>query len=82
MGDEQGGPACSSPWGHKESDTTEQLNRTELTLHSESMKTMLRKELKAMAFFSVGSRFAFWLLSFHEFVGLVNIVLILSLLLL
>ena len=22
----QGGPACCSPWGHKELDTTEQLN--------------------------------------------------------
>ena len=25
-GDEQGSLACSSPWGHKESDTTEWLN--------------------------------------------------------
>ena len=25
-GDGQGGLVCSSPWGHKESDTTEQLN--------------------------------------------------------
>ena len=25
-GDGQGGLACCSPWGHKESDTTEQLN--------------------------------------------------------
>ena len=24
--DGQGSPACCSPWGHKESDTTEQLN--------------------------------------------------------
>ena len=24
--DGQGGLVCSSPWGHKESDTTEQLN--------------------------------------------------------
>ena len=30
VGDRQGGLACCSPWGHKESDTTEQLNRTEL----------------------------------------------------
>ena len=29
VGDEQGGPACCSPWGHKELDTTEQLNCTE-----------------------------------------------------
>ena len=28
--DGQGGLACCSPWGHKESDTTEQLNWTEL----------------------------------------------------
>ena len=30
VGDEQGGLACCSPWGHKESDTTERLNGTEL----------------------------------------------------
>ena len=30
VGDGQGGLACSSPWGHKESDTTEQQNGTEL----------------------------------------------------
>ena len=29
VGDGQGGLVCCSPWGHKESDTTEQLNRTE-----------------------------------------------------
>ena len=29
-GDRQGGLACCSPWGHKESDTTERLNCTEL----------------------------------------------------
>ena len=26
VGDGQGGLACCNPWGHKESDTTEQLN--------------------------------------------------------
>ena len=26
VGDRQGSLACYSPWGHKESDTTEQLN--------------------------------------------------------
>ena len=30
VGDGQGSLACWSPWGHKESDTTERLNRTEL----------------------------------------------------
>ena len=29
VGDGQGGLACCDPWGHKESDTTEQLNWTE-----------------------------------------------------
>ena len=30
VGDGQGGLACCSPWGHRESDTTEHLNWTEL----------------------------------------------------
>ena len=30
VGDGQGNLECCSPWGCKESDTTEQLNRTEL----------------------------------------------------
>ena len=29
VGDGQGGLACCSPWGHKESDMTEQLNSTD-----------------------------------------------------
>ena len=32
-GEGQGGLACCSSWGHKESDTTEQLNWTELMLY-------------------------------------------------
>ena len=28
-GEGQGNLVCCSPWGHKESDTTEQLNRTD-----------------------------------------------------
>ena len=31
VGDGQGGLACCSPWGHKESNTTERLNCSELT---------------------------------------------------
>ena len=31
VGDGQGSLACCSPWGHKELDTTEQLNWTEIT---------------------------------------------------
>ena len=34
VGDEQGGLVCCSPWGHKESDRTEQLNWTELIASS------------------------------------------------
>ena len=33
VGDGQGGLVCCSPWGRKESDTTERLNWTELTNH-------------------------------------------------
>ena len=33
-GDEQGGLACCDSWGHKESDTTERLNWTELMADS------------------------------------------------
>ena len=32
VGDRQRSLACCSPWGHKELDTTEQLNRTELPI--------------------------------------------------
>ena len=32
VGNGQGGLACCSPWGHKQSDMTEQLNRTELNI--------------------------------------------------
>ena len=34
VGDGQGGLACCSPWDHKESDTTERLNWTELNILS------------------------------------------------
>ena len=37
-GDGQGGLACCSAWGHKESDTTEQLNWTELILKKKNCK--------------------------------------------
>ena len=33
VGDGQGGLACCSSWGHKESDTTERLNWTDLSIH-------------------------------------------------
>ena len=38
VGDGQGGLACCSSWGHKESDTTEQLNWTEHQLPSKFLR--------------------------------------------
>ena len=38
VGDGQGGLACCSPWGHKEWDTTEQLNWTEKNISIEVFK--------------------------------------------
>ena len=37
VGDRQGGLACCNSWGCKESDTTEQLNWTELKLKKYKM---------------------------------------------
>ena len=34
VSDGQGGLVCCGSWGHKESDTTERLNWTELKIHS------------------------------------------------
>ena len=38
-GEGQGSLACCSPWGHKESDMTEQLNLPELNTQSNDRKT-------------------------------------------
>ena len=43
VGDGQGSLACCSPWGHKESDTTEQLDWTELR---EDIKSTCRYKVK------------------------------------
>ena len=40
VGDGQGGLVCCSPWGHKESDTTEWLKWTELNYKVIAIKTM------------------------------------------
>ena len=34
VGDGQGSLACCSPWGHKESDSTERLTRIELSFNT------------------------------------------------
>ena len=46
VGDGQGSLVCCRPWGHKESDTTEQLNWTEL----KSSRGQLRSVLKWLCF--------------------------------
>ena len=45
VGDGQGSLACCSPWSHKESDTTERLNGTELKTES---LTILRVERRTL----------------------------------
>ena len=44
----QGSLACCSPWGHKESDTTEQLNWTELTEHAYQVPDTIKKNNKKL----------------------------------
>ena len=46
VGDGQGSLACCSPCGHKESDTTEQLNSTELL----NLKTKFKVSLVYFSF--------------------------------
>ena len=46
VGGGQGGLACCSPWGHIESDTTEQLNQTKLGLFLPTVKGLLGEERK------------------------------------
>ena len=41
VGDGQGGLACCGSWGHKESDTTEPLNWTELNWHESAMGVLV-----------------------------------------
>ena len=48
VGDGQGGLACCNSWGHKESDTTERLNWTELI---EAWVGFYHKKLKASSIF-------------------------------
>ena len=49
VGDGQGGLACCSPWGRKESDTTKQLNWTETSRNGASQVTLVVKNLPANA---------------------------------
>ena len=40
-GEGQGSLACCSPWGHKELDTTEQLNNNSFRFHESKIKRFL-----------------------------------------
>ena len=44
IGDGQGSLACCSPWGRKESDTTERLNWTEANLNTTSWGLRFKKD--------------------------------------
>ena len=50
VGDGQGGLACCSPWGHKESDMTEELNWTELMLELQQRPTVCKDSKVAMMY--------------------------------
>ena len=44
VGDGQGGPACCTPWGHKESDMTERLNLTKQNVEKILMNLFAGKQ--------------------------------------
>ena len=46
VGDGQGGLACCSPWGRKESDMTEQMNSTDVEYISTEEVFLMRKPKK------------------------------------
>ena len=59
VGDGQGSLACYSPWGLKESDTTEQLNWTELNVASTYLISWLFLFMASDSYFSHYSNFLF-----------------------
>ena len=50
VGDGQGGLVCCSSWGHKESDMTEWLDRTELNLITRDAKIPVFKLFERKGF--------------------------------
>ena len=60
VGDGQGSLACFSPWGHKESDITEQLNRTDLytkdiDIWQNFLNFKIIKDIKETRFLYIGN---------------------------
>ena len=45
VGDGQGGLACCSPWGRKEPDTTERLNRNDCILPGSSVQRIFQARI-------------------------------------
>ena len=45
VGDGQGGLACCSSWGHKQSDRTERMNGTELKREKENQEHLLKTQI-------------------------------------
>ena len=73
VGDGQGGLACCDSWGHKESDTTEQLNWTELNwcsfcLHS-IFKAVSRAHIPMALFRIYSSRNKSWSIFWFVFLA-------------
>ena len=65
VGDGQGGLVCCGPWGHKESDTTEQLNWTELNWSLTKQEWQYNEERK-------DSLFNKWYWNIRIFIGKIN----------
>ena len=56
VGDGQGGLACCNSWGRKESDTSEQLNWTELNISWSGLFWKIRKQWKSSGNFIISCR--------------------------
>ena len=54
-GEGQGGLACCSPWGHKESDKTEQLNNKSTSVDCHSFRPSLVSYIRVLCFSAYGS---------------------------
>ena len=63
VGDGQGGLACCNSWGHKESDTTEQLNWTQLNCMDRGEKVLNKYKWKPVLPWRLLERWFWWKLT-------------------